>query len=305
MNKDLLIFTAPPASGKTHMISNLLKELRDAPLFLSPLRALANECLLKWGGSCTVMTPEEWLGKQPSHRVVIIDEFHLFFYWGDSFRPMMWEAFYGCLEKAELVILLTATLTPEMREEIQFFSSHFDTMVWLDHGNQMLKYRPQKYLKAPSVRWLEKFILEREVSPQVSLIFCGYRSEVLRWEKLLKAKGFRVWTCLGGEASLFSLRVQSERPPHFIVATTVLSHGVNLPQISRIYFLYQIKNLDFWIQMVARGGRRGESFEVFALENPSGIRFNKMLNWLAIKKLSLRMKAHQILRQIEEWFLKV
>jgi ATP-dependent DNA helicase RecQ len=304
MNNKLLILTAPPASGKTHLISELISQLDEAPLFISPLRALANECLVKWGATCNVMTPEEWMRKQTRARVLILDEFHLYFYWGDSFRPQMWEAFYALVEAAEVVILLTATLTDEMLDIIKTFSCHFDQMTWIDHGNQCLKYKPARYIKAYSKTWLEKYLMNINQEAGVTLVFCAYRADVFRWEKKLKQEGRVVWTCVGGEASLFSLKVQSERPPEFIVATTVLSHGVNLPRISRIIFLYQVKNLDFWIQMVARGGRRGEAFEVFALENPVGIKWSKLLNCLAIARLSLKMKAQLLIKQTEEWFLK-
>jgi ATP-dependent DNA helicase RecQ len=304
MNNELLILTAPPASGKTHLISELISKLDEAPLFISPLRALANECLVKWGATCIVMTPEEWMRKKTPARVLILDEFHLYFYWGDSFRPQMWEAFYALVEAAEVVILLTATLTEEMLDIIKTFSCHFDQMTWIDHGNQCLKNKPVRYIKAYSQTWLEKYLMSINREAGVTLVFCAYRADVFRWEKKLKEEGRVVWTCVGGEASLFSIKVQSERPPEFIVATTVLSHGVNLPQISRIIFLYQVKNLDFWIQMVARGGRRGEDFEVFALENPMGIKWSKLLNFLAIARLSLKMKAQLLIKQTEEWFLK-
>lgn len=304
MNCELLVLTAPPASGKTHLISSLIQQFDRPLLVISPLRALANECLTKWGSSCVVMTPEEWIKKGKSSRIIILDEFHLYFYWGDSFRPQMWEAFYEMVQRTELVIFLTATLTNEMREEIKRYNCHFDQITWVDHGNQQLKNKPHHYFKAYSVKWIEKYLLSLSNPTGVNLIFCAYRSEVVKWEKLLKGQGHSVWTCVGGEASLFSLKVQSERPPKFIVATTVLSHGVNLPNISRIFFLYPVKNLDFWIQMVARGGRRGEKFEVFALENPEGIKWNRLLNSLAIARLSLNMKWQHLLKQIEEWFLK-
>jgi len=203
-----------------------------------------------------------------------------------------------------LVILLTATLTPEMVEIIKSYKCHFDKMTWIDHGNQCLKYKPFLYFKAYSQRWLENYLINLNPHGGVTLIFCAYRSEVIKWEKKLKHLGHTVWTCVGGEASLFSLKVQSEKPPNYIIATTVLSHGVNLPQISRIFFLYQVKNLDFSIQMVARGGRRGEKFEVFSLENPIGIKWSKLLNCLAIARLSLKMKGQLLIKQTEEWFLK-
>jgi superfamily II DNA helicase RecQ len=301
---DLLILTAPPASGKTYLISKLIQDLGQSFLVISPLRALANECLSKWGSTCMVMTPEEWLKKRKVSQILILDEFHLNFYWGDTFRPQMWEAFYEMVQGAELVILLTATLTQEMTDEIKQYNCQFDRIIWVDHGNQRLKNKPLHYYKASSVKWIENYILNVDHTSGGNLIFCAYRSEVIKWEKLLKERGYTVWTCVGGEASLFSMKVQSERPPQFIVATTVLSHGVNLPNISRIFFLYQVKNLDFWIQMVARGGRRGEIFEVFALENPVGIKWNKLLNSLAIARLSLKMEGQHLLKQIEEWFLK-
>jgi ATP-dependent DNA helicase RecQ len=304
MRSELIILTAPPASGKTYLISNLIHELDQIPLFISPLRALANECIANWGTACVVMTPEEWLAKGHASRVLILDEFHLYFYWGDSFRPQMWEAFYEMVQSAELVILLTATLTLEMLEEIKKYECHFNCMTWIDHGNQQLKNRPLHYYKAFSANWIEKYLMQVNHGNDVNLIFCAYRADVMKWEKILVAQGHSVWTCLGGEASLFSLKVQRERPPRFIIATTVLSHGVNLPNIARIFFLYPVKNLDFWIQMVARGGRRGEKFEVFALENPTGIKWNKLLNTLAIARLSLKMSWQHLIKQIEEWFLK-
>ena len=93
---NLLIFTAPPASGKTYFIGNFLTHLNQIPLVICPLRALADECCAKWGEDCVVMTPEEWLRKKNRSKIVIFDEFHLYFYWGDSFRHSMWEACYGC-----------------------------------------------------------------------------------------------------------------------------------------------------------------------------------------------------------------
>jgi len=304
MTCELIVLTAPPASGKTYLISSLIRDLGQLPLVICPLRALANECLSKWGISCVVMTPEEWLKECKPFRILILDEFHLYFYWGNSFRPQMWEAFYEMVQNAELVIFLTATLTSQMIEEIKRFDCHFDQMTWVDHGNQQLKNKPVHYYKAYSERWMEKYLLSLSDVDGINLIFCAYRSEVFKWEEILKRNGHSVWTCVGGEANIFSLKVQSERPPTFIIATTVLSHGVNLPNISRIFFLYSVKNLDFWIQMVARGGRKGEKFEVFALENPQGIKWNKFFNSLAIARLSLKMKWQHLIKQIEEWFLK-
>lgn len=305
MTKELLLLTAPPAAGKTYWIQSLITQLGHADLLIiSPLRALANECMIKWKGKVLVMTPEEWTAKKIYKPVVIFDEFHLHFYWGDTFRPQMWEVFFDLAGFASLTILLTATFSKEMEEEVKLFSCHFDKILWVNHGNQILKNIPYSYLKIADVRLMKKLIEFDKRSEGTSLIFCAYREEVMRWGEFLRQRGFKVWTCVGGEAAIFSLQVQAEEPPDFIVATTVLSHGVNLPQVSTIYFLYAVKNIDFWIQMVARGGRRGERFRVFALENPYGIKWNRWTNDLAILSLRFKICYPRFKRQLSQWFLK-
>lgn len=299
---ELLIFTSPPASGKTFWIQNLAAAYDGKILVISPLRALADECRKNWKEKISVMTPEEWLLKKEVTRVVIFDEFHLLSYWGSTFRPLMWEVFEELSLSADLVIGLTATLSDELKIVVENLSAGFAEILWQDNGNQTLKNNPHRYYKlSPDLLRKCVFHLEPEAT---TLLFCEYREEVTEWEKMLKARGHRVWSCRGGEAAAFSERVGRESPPDFIVATTVLSHGVNLPSIRRVFFLYPVRNIDFWIQMTARGGRRGEKFEVFALEPPHGLRWSKTGNFLGELKLRLRISFSLFLDQLEQCFLK-
>lgn len=291
-DQHLLVLTSPPASGKTFWINSFHQELKgERLLIISPLRALADECRQRWGEEMDFMTPEEWLMKKSSHRIVIFDEFHLFFYWGDSFRPLMWEVFFALSLHAEAVILLTATLSDDMRAEISRFSLHFDQVLWINHGNQHLKYVPARYIKAPDRHWLLAQIKGAKKKTSVKLIFCQYRQEVYQMEKELNSLGFTCLSCVGGESKFMAAKLQANPHPDFIISTTVLSHGVNLPQIKEIYFTYQVKNIDFWIQMVARGGRRGEKFVVFALEKPFTLKWNPLRNLVDIAWLSIKQKC--------------
>ena len=237
-----------------------------------------------------VMTPEEWMGKKVFPEIVIFDEFHLLFYWGDSFRPLMWEMFFEISERTKLTFLLTATLSESMREEVKEFTTQFDKIFWHDHGNQILKYTPTKYIVGPSKKWITDQIEAQPPDHDVKLIFCQYRQEVFEMEKRLMAQGFSCVTCVGGEAKFMPDKLKLNPSPDYIISTTVLSHGVNLPDIKKIYFLYQISNLDFWIQMVARGGRRGEDFEVIALEKPHDLAWNFWSNSWHVIILSLKQK---------------
>jgi superfamily II DNA helicase RecQ len=291
LSQEVIILTSPPASGKTYWVARLQEALQTRSiLVISPLRALADECRAKWQENITVMTPEEWLGKKVFPEIVIFDEFHLFFYWGDSFRPLMWEMFFEISLKTQTTFLLTATLSLAMREEVAGFATQFDSVTWHDHGNQILKFRPARYLKVPSRQWLLKHIKNTHKNKEVKLIFCKYRQEVFRLEEELTKDGFSCISCVGGESKFMAQKLEKNPRPDFIIATTVLSHGVNLPDIKSIFFLYEVQNLDFWIQMVARGGRRGESYEVYALEEPRDLKWNRVQNFFVILWLSFKQK---------------
>lgn len=301
MHRDLLILTSPPASGKTYWISAFHKALDEKSiLVISPLRALANECKAKWPDTISVMTPEEWGMKKKYCDVVLIDEFHLFFYWGDSFRFKMWEVFYEIALHSKLMILLTATLSDEMREETVLFSSHFDSILWINHGNQILKYCPELYIKAPSKRWLINQIKTEDLKNGVKLIFCQYRKEVFQLEEELKKLGYECLTCVGGESKFMGEKLMKNSSPDFIISTTVLSHGVNLPVIKKVYVLYEIKNLDFWIQMIARGGRNGETYKVLGLDHPFHLKWRSWKNCLQVLFLTIKFKLSP--RSLREGF---
>ncbi len=298
----LLLLTSPPASGKTFWIRSFAEASEKEILVISPLRALADECRIHWKEKIQVMTPEEWMLKKIIPDVVIFDEFHLLYYWGDSFRPVLWDVFLTLSLEAKLVIGLTATLSENMREEVGLLSDGFEEILWKDFGNQELKNKPEIYLRL-NQNLIQDFLIHLPVKG-TTLVFCEFREEVLEWEKKLGKRGHTVWTCRGGEAGAFGERVRRENPPDFIICTTVLSHGVNLPEIERVFLMYPVENKDFWIQMVARGGRKGEAFRVFALEPPHGLRWDRRNNLCQIGILRMRILFSIFMDQLQECFLK-
>ena len=38
---------------------------------------------------------------------------------------------------------------------------------------------------------------------------------------------------------------------------------MNLPEIKKVFIDYEIKNYDFWLQMIGRGGRQGSEYHVY------------------------------------------
>lgn len=221
-----------------------------------------------------ISTPELLKNFSFGKRIILLDEFHLYFYWGETFREGLLDFIEEHLYYSPKAILLSATISEDIKTKMRdlFSSCYNEIRVW-NFGNQVLRKQPESvqfYFSKNSI--LKSLFFEK--TRGTSLVFCQYRQEVKHLEKLLILRGFKAISCVGGEAFEFSIRLNEQKQWDFIIATTVVSHGVNLPAISRIYFTYKVKNLDFYLQMVGRAGRDGSPFEVHTL---SFLYFSKVL----------------------------
>jgi ATP-dependent DNA helicase RecQ len=296
-----LLFIAPPGWGKTRMLLDLYKNCDFKIIFVSPLRALAcefysatksmNRIMIHSGSEKTdcykkfikskksllIATPEllddgfwDELEDQKEKVIVVIDEFHLFYYWGVSFRPKLLETCMAIASAGISILGLSATIDKEMQNEIRVdFENSLENRYVLDLGNQKLKNVPERMYWFPgfesSKKMFRRFALN-EFNTDVEdtiLYFCKYRKEVAQWVDLTMRLGINSLGCVGGEVNEFVKALKENPKPKVIFATSTLSHGVNLPTLSKIFIGYKVSNLDFWIQMVGRGGRSGEKFEIY------------------------------------------
>lgn len=302
----LCLFIAPPAWGKTQMLKELLDQ-GISMVYFAPLRALAEEFSASVGkrgklvrtqaerkealdhfskkreASILIMTPEVFgdsldeLNQLSKEFLVILDEVHLFFRWGLSFRPALWDLLLGLLSYEFKVWGLTATVDAQMEEELKELIPYFPKSAWrIDLGNMRLRYPPTKIFRYPDLplgrevfrrRLLELLErLDKEKRPGSVLLFVPYRTQVDQWLVYLKRKGISVLGCVGGEVGQFVNRLDLHHPPRCIVSTTALSHGVNLPGLHSIFIYQKLKDPSFYIQMVGRGGRKGESYELHTFD---------------------------------------
>lgn len=300
------LLTAPVAAGKTRLVVEFYRENNFKIIYISPLRALANEvfhrlsldekniflaggdtpledCLrgfIKASKSFLVTTMEllseeflEELSLGDQKVLFVIDEFHLFYYWGESFRPILHDRFLAILNFYFPVLAVTATMADEvmerMRDDLRFYQ---DFWVHLDYGNHKLHRTPQKMVSFHGLKphfvqrafWRE---LRSKKHQHIFLYFCAYRSQVDELVDRANRMGFRTLGCVGGEVEDFLQGLsQREEGIDCIFSTTTLSHGVNLPEIKKVFIDYEVKNYDFWLQMVGRGGRRGGEYEVYTCD---------------------------------------
>lgn len=291
----VLLLAAPPGWGKTYKLLDWAKNSKMSFIYLSPLRALSEEIYKSANSSIegvhftkTKSEFQQFIQEKKEFRllivgfevfhlsshfdrkntIVVLDEFHLIYHWGQSFRPILFDTYIDLVVNNCKLLLLTATMT---KENLLALSEEVNSCYYLDLGNHKLKNLPQKiyyYPKSFQTILYDNFKIELALgTPHTILVFCPYREEVKRLHYLYQ-KDYRVLSCVGGEAKEFSLKLASlSSPPDIIFSTTCLSHGVNLPKISHIFFLYEVGDLDFFIQMTGRGGRKGESYVVHCLEN--------------------------------------
>ncbi len=273
------------------MLLELAKNTNKSIVYLSPLRALANEFFLRslqeghrsfaphsrrelseclknglefklW-----VLTAELFYEKAIEElledKILVFDEFHLFYYWGHDFRPALLEIYQIACLTSQACLLLTATASEEV---IEFWrnSSVYQDKVLINLGNQRIKKEPSAFYWSPKKQWAIKYL--DLAGPGTKLVFCRYRAEAKELAFRYQKKGLKTLSCVSGEVQTFQEKLSKMEKPDFIFCTSTLSHGVNLPEISTLIILYQVKNLDLWLQMAGRAGRKGEEFNLISVD---------------------------------------
>src|SRR5690606_34584057 len=146
--------------------------LPGAWVFVSPLRALAEELgerLKNEGYRVKVLRrrgDEEWekfcvnpqgiligtVETLPSTIALhvrqkcffVLDEFHLFLQWGESFRPILMEQFFAWANQGVRFLALTATMKAKELNEVKAWVSHsFGHIFILDGGNNRFLRSPK------------------------------------------------------------------------------------------------------------------------------------------------------------------
>ncbi len=302
------LLTAPVASGKTKLIVEYYIEHDFKIIYLSPLRALANEVysnlkkqnqknIFLGGGEVSLdecyqkfiekekaffITTVELLSEDfieelsflEQKVIFVIDEFHLFYYWGEQFRPLLHDRFLSILNFYFPILAITATMDEQVMNQLKGDLVYYqDFWIHLDYGNQELHRKPAQILSFNGLKphYIQKAFwreLRLKNEDDIFLYFCAYRSQVDELVARSRRMGFRALGCVGGEVESFLEEVSKcDGKIDCIFSTTTLSHGVNLPEIKKVFIDYEIKNYDFWLQMIGRGGRRGSSYEVYSIDS--------------------------------------
>lgn len=302
------LLTAPVASGKTRAVVEFYTEHDFKIVYLSPLRALANEVYVNLekrgqkniylaGGELSLLECQEKfiehkksflittaellseefleeLSNQEQRVLFVIDEFHLFYYWGTDFRPILHERLLAILNFYFPVLAVTATMDElvmsMMKKDLAYYQ---DFWIHLDYGNHQLHRKPGRTLSFNGLKpqYIQKAFwreIRQKKDADIFLYFCAYRGQVDEMVARTNRLGFKALGCVGGEVERFLSEVEENQGKiDCIFSTTTLSHGVNLPEIKKVFIDYEVKNYDFWLQMIGRGGRQGSDYEVYTSDS--------------------------------------
>ena len=208
--------------------------------------------------------------------------------------------FHKSFPQADAGMNVGLLLRGVQKEDVQ---RGLDNNFVLNLGNHSLKKDPSSVTYIPKLLKKEFLLnLTQFETKFAKLIFCPYRQEVFQFAQRLEEEGFKVLKCIGGETMTFGLQLSLCPKPDFIISTSALSHGVNLPQISMVYISYELNNYDFWIQMIGRAGRRGEDFRVFTQDwKPLNIK-QKLYSivYLLFMKLKNMIYPYELRRHINQ-----
>jgi len=287
----LLLLTAPPGWGKTQKIIDWHQQNECSIVYISPLRALTNEFEKRCISLERVLRPkksEDWmvffkskknmllivtaeqlteqkLQELQSKRILyVIDEIHLFYYWGESFRHRLLEIWMGLASEDNCIVAMTATIEKALYDKlIHEAFNNFEQVYHVDQGRNQFQTLPAKVVQYPQKKWMNAEIKAqlRTKRSKPLLVFVSYRSSVELWLSWAQKNSIRAIGCVGGQAQIFSEHIENHQW-QLIVATSVLSHGVNLPSVAEVFITYPIELTEFWYQMAGRGGRRGEQFKL-------------------------------------------
>lgn len=286
------LLTAPMGWGKTRLIWELLESDRKI-VFVCPLRSIVDELSTRdhvinlYGAdrerrlreffvsekailvTTVEMFPWEEIDFiiQKYNPLFVLDEFHLFYKWGLDFRPHLYNLFRFLVLADSRTLGITATLPEDVKEQLSYDLKANDiTAYMLNLGNFELKHLPDSKVKCAKDLLKEIFFYNCRVYQRGRiLIFVRTRKEARELKYKLLSMGIDCSICLGGEVREF-VSQEYILKKRVVIATSALSHGVNLENIRKVFLTYHPPDYLKW-QMIGRGGRFGEGFKVYELAN--------------------------------------
>ncbi|MGX6444815.1 DNA helicase RecQ [Neobacillus sp. K501] len=236
--------------------------------------------------------------RQMEIQLVAVDEAHCISQWGHDFRPSYRHIhqMIGSLPQEPIVLALTATATPKVREDIC-------NQLIIDEENSIITGFERENLSFSVIKGQDRlhYLLDylKKNEKEAGIIYAATRKNVDQLYEKLKKEKINVARYHAGMADTERIREQDrflKDQASVMVATSAFGMGIDKSNIRYVLHFQLPKNMESYYQEAGRAGRDGLESECILLHASQDVQIQRFL----IDQSSERSRMTQELEKLQQ-----